>query len=285
MNYRHAFHAGNFADVLKHVVLALCLEYLKTKPAPFRVLDTHAGSGLYELGSGLAEKTGEWRDGVGRLLDPSAPEPPADIIALLHPWLTVLLEADDAPVLTRYPGSPIIARHLMREQDHLVLTELHPSERNSLATRFRGDDAVKVLELDGWMALKSCLPFNERRGLVLIDPPYEDRDELVKLPARLGEALRRFANGVYVVWYPIKEPAAIASFHAELAALGPLKMLRADLLVRPISDQPGLHGCGLLVINPPWTLPAQLDRLMPFLATRLAQASGGSYVVTSSGID
>ncbi len=286
MNYRHAYHAGNFADVLKHVVLALCLQHLRLKDTPFRVLDTHAGAGLFDLDGIEAGKTGEWRDGVGRILAADAPPPPPAIIDLLAPWLAAIVASNDgvADQWHRYPGSPAIAAHALRPQDKLVLSELHPSDRNSLSALFRRDEAVKVVELDGWMALRSFLPFPERRGLILIDPPYEERDELVRLPGRLAPALKRFANAMVIIWYPAKSPDAVEHLHREVQALGGLKILRADLSVGIAGDAPGLSGCGLLIINPPWTLPGQLRQLMPFLAERLAQGPDASWKVEAFGI-
>ena len=211
MNYRHAYHAGNFADVLKHAVLALVIEHLKLKPAPFRVIDTHAGVGVYDLGAEEAQKTGEWREGIGRIV--SADLPP-DAAAALAPYLGVVrgLNAQIARegTLTRYPGSPLLARRLMREGDHLVVNELHPEDNIALRKLFGHDPQTKVLELDGWTALKSLLPPKERRGVVLVDPAYEQPGELERLVQGLKEAARRFATGTILLWYPIKDVTAIA---------------------------------------------------------------------------
>jgi 23S rRNA (adenine2030-N6)-methyltransferase len=278
MNYRHAFHAGNFADVLKHVVLALCLQHLRLKDTAFRVLDTHAGRGLYDLDDGLADKTGEWRHGIGRILSADAEPPPPEVQELLAPWLDAVVAANGGGAAwDKYPGSPWIAAQALRTLDRLVATELHPSDRNALSTALRHDRNVKVVELDGWLALRSFLPFPERRGLVLIDPPYEDRDELVRLPKRLAPALDRFATGTYVIWYPIKAPEPVDALYAAIAGLGVTKHLRADLLIQAPIDTQRLNGCGLLIINPPWRLAEQLSVLLPFLTERLAQADGATW--------
>ena len=186
MNYRHAFHAGNFADVLKHAVLARVLVLLARKETPFRVLDTHAGIGLYDLSAPEAEKTGEWRGGIGRILAAPFPEPVAH---LLEPWLTAVASACgstrpehlDPTRLPRYPGSPLVVRSGLRREDRATVVELHPDDAATLGELFAGDARVKVVELDGWLALKSFLPFKERRGLVLIDPPFEKEGEFERI--------------------------------------------------------------------------------------------------------
>ena len=205
MNYRHTFHAGNFADVVKHAVLALLIERLKAKATAFRVIDTHAGAGLYDLAGEQARRTDEWKGGIGRLLGKS-PDP--SLAALLSPYLSAVEAAqtlappgpDHSPRL--YPGSPWIARHLLRPQDRLTAVELHPEDAASLSQLFAGDRQVKVIALDGWNALGAFVPPKERRGLVLIDPPFEERDEFDRLLAGLVKAHRRWPTGVYALWYP-----------------------------------------------------------------------------------
>jgi 23S rRNA (adenine2030-N6)-methyltransferase len=278
MNYRHAYHAGNFADVLKHLVLALVIGYMKRKQAPFRVIDTHAGAGRYALGSDRAAKTGEWQGGIGRLLGHDAgPLPPvADVMA---PYLDAVRAENAGPGFEVYPGSPLIALRLMRPQDVLVANELHPEDAAELRVALRGDRRAKVLTLDGWTALKSLLPPKERRGIVLIDPPFEEKNELARLAEGLAEALRRFESGVYLAWYPIKDPRPVAAFIARVAARAGTELLRAELMIRKPADPDRLNGCGLIIANPPYTLADQLAIVLPELTIRLAQGDGASYRV------
>lgn len=279
MNYRHAYHAGNFADVLKHAVLAHVIAHLKRKPQPFRVIDTHAGTGVYDLGGEEAGKTGEWRDGIGRIL---ADAPPPDVAEILAPYLDVVraengMAPDGAagsghPDLVRYPGSPLLARRLLRPGDRLVVNEAHPEDGAQLKTLFAKDPAVKVLALDGWMALKSLLPPPERRGVVLIDPPFEEAGEFHRLVEALSAAHRRFATGTVILWYPIKDPRRVRAFHRDAAALGIPKLLAAELYVRAPLSEGALAGTGLLILNPPFTLEAALKSLLPYLTQRFARA-------------
>ena len=282
MNYRHAYHAGNFADVLKHSVLALVIAHLKLKDAPFRIIDTHAGAGLYDLGGVEAGKTGEWRGGIGRLLGRDAPLLPAPVAALLEPYLSAVRDLNAGGMLVTYPGSPRLALALMRPQDRLIANELHADDAKTLVAALHRDRRAKTLELDAWIALKSLLPPRERRGLILIDPPFEQRDELEQLRQGLREATRRFATGTYLVWYPIKDTKKIAAFHKAVANEFP-RALSVELLVRAPHDPDTLNGCGLLAIHPPHTLHAKLDTLLPFLAERLTQAHGASGTVTHLG--
>ena len=271
MNYRHIYHAGNFADVLKHAVLALVIEHLKLKAAPFRVVDTHAGTGLYDLSSEEAQKTGEWRDGIGRIL---AADPPAEIAAILAPYLDVVRAGNGDGPLLRYPGSPLIARRLLRPDDRLVVNEAHPEDAASLAALFAKDRAVRTLALDGWSALKALLPPKERRGLVLVDPPFEEQGEFKRLLDGLAAAYRRFATGTVIIWYPAKDVRAVRAFLAGAAALSIPKLLSAELFVaKPYADG-ALSGTGLLILNPPFTLEAKLALLLPYLAATLARGPG-----------
>jgi 23S rRNA (adenine2030-N6)-methyltransferase len=275
MNYRHAYHAGNFADVVKHATMTLILEHLMLKPAPIRVIDTHAGVGRYDLHAIEAEKTGEWRDGIGRLLAFS--RPPA-IDAILAPYLAAVAAENPGRGLTDdligYPGSPLIARHMLRDGDALVVNELHPEDRDLLADVFARDRQTKVTGHDGWTALKAMLPPKERRALVLIDPPFEDPGELRRLLQALQEAQRRFATGVYLLWYPIKDQRPVFAFKREVADLALPNMLEIELLVRRPCGGESLIGCGMIVWNPPFSLKAKLDVLLPFLADRLGLEPG-----------
>jgi 23S rRNA (adenine2030-N6)-methyltransferase len=280
MNYRHAYHAGNFADVVKHAVLALVLEHLKLKPAPLRVIDTHAGIGLYDLSSEPAQKTGEWREGIGRIMEADL-APPAAL--LLAPYLGVVRDLNADGPLLRYPGSPLIARALMRDSDRLIVNELHPEDQQELESLFAGDRNVKVMDLDAWTAVKALLPPPERRGVVLIDPAFEVAGELDRLVAALGEAEKRFAGGTYLLWYPIKEPRPVAAFRRNVAALGLPKALAVELMIRDGEDETRLNGAGLIVVNAPYTLAANLKVLLPELARVLAQGNGAGFRLEELG--
>ncbi|HEV7320098.1 MAG TPA: 23S rRNA (adenine(2030)-N(6))-methyltransferase RlmJ [Ensifer sp.] len=268
MNYRHIYHAGNFADVLKHAVLARLVTYLQQKEKAFRVLDIHAGIGLYDLSSEEAQKTGEWRDGIGRLLDG---ELPPEIAAILGPYLSSVRALNSGSELTLYPGSPKLARMLFRPQDRLSAMELHPDDYETLHRLFDGDFQSRITELDGWLALGAHLPPKEKRGLVLVDPPFEKEGEYERLADGLARAYRRFTGGVYCLWYPLKQGAPIKAFHEALKALDIPKMLCAELSVRSDRETTGLSGSGLIIVNPPFTLKSELDLLLPFLKARLAQ--------------
>jgi len=274
MNYRHVYHAGNFADVLKHAVLALVLEHMKAKTAPFRVIDTHAGVGLYDLTSVEAQKTGEWREGIGRLLGQAGVGGEAG--QLLAPYLEVVRGFNLPGTFARYPGSPMIARRLMRRGDPLIVNELHPEDSAALALVMEGQPNTKVLQLDAWTALKSLLPPKERRGVVLIDPPFEQPGELERLAQGLAAATRRFATGVFLLWYPIKDLPPIRRFEATLVKLGLPKLMRIEMLVREPAAVDALNGCGLVLLNPPYRLEHQIGVLLPPLAALLAQGGGGS---------
>ncbi len=268
MNYRHIYHAGNFADVLKHAVLARLIVYLQQKDKAFRVLDTHAGIGLYDFSSEEAQKTGEWRDGIGRLMEAELPE---GVAALLAPYLDAIRTLNPQGPITRYPGSPKLARMLFRPQDRLSAMELHPDDSRALARLFEGDYQVRVTELDGWLALGAHLPPKEKRGIVLVDPPFEEAGEYERLVDGLAKAYRRFATGTYCLWYPIKKGAPVAEFHEALKALEIPKMLCAELSVRSDRETTGLSGSGLIIVNPPFTLKDELHLVLPELKRVLAQ--------------
>ena len=273
MNYRHVYHAGNFADVHKHAVLTRLVVYLQQKEAGFRVLDTHAGRGLYDLGSEEAQKTGEYRDGIARLLPPGAPSPEAG--KLLAPYLDVVRSLNEGTQIRRYPGSPRLVRALMRKQDRLSAIELHPQDCEALRREFSGDHRVRVTRLDGWLALGAHLPPKERRAIVLVDPPFEAGGEYDRLVDGLARAYRRFAAGVYCLWYPLKDGAPTRPFHDKLAALGIRRILCCELRVRSAGrDDTGLTGSGLVIVNPPFTLEDELRILLPDLARLLGQGGG-----------
>jgi 23S rRNA (adenine2030-N6)-methyltransferase len=275
MNYRHAFHAGNFGDVLKHVVLARVLVHLAQKPAAFRLLDTHAGIGRYDLLAGEAERTGEWRDGVGRVL---AADPPMEVASLLSPWWAAVAAENPGGGLSAYPGSPAIALGLMRPQDRLTAFELHPEDSATLRRALGRDDRARIVAGDGWRALAGALPPPERRGLVLIDPPFEAPDEFDRLAETLLAAHAKWPTGIFLGWYPIKAFGPVEVLHARLADAGPKRLVTADLLVRtPDKWVPGLPGAGIVAINPPYTLAQDLAVLLPWLAATLAQGEGAHH--------
>jgi 23S rRNA (adenine2030-N6)-methyltransferase len=296
MNYRHAFHAGNFADVLKHAVLARILVHLRTKPAAFRVLDTHAGAGLYDLAGAEASRGGEWRAGIGRLLGAFSGEVEAGSAqkmrptqetsspigegarALLADYLRAVAAVGGADRLAAYPGSPLLVRALLRPQDRLTACELEPNAAAALARHLRGDARCKAVAIDGWTALNAYLPPKERRGLVLIDPPFEDPGDFTRLAHALEAAYRKWASGSYLAWYPIKARAEPDALARRLRRSGMAKVLRAELSVAAPRDGERLASCGLIVVNPPWTLAGELAVLLPELATALAGVDGAHRV-------
>jgi len=270
VNYRHAFHAGNHADVFKHVVLARVLSYLARKDKPYRVIDTHAGIGLYDLGGEEAVRSPEWRDGVARIVEAS---PPADIGALLAPYLEAVAAANEAGKLLFYPGSPWIVRHMMRPQDRLTAVELHPADHACLAEAMGGDRRVKTMRLDGWLALGAQVPPKERRGLVLVDPPYEEAADWERLVDGLAKARGKWPTGVFALWYPVKAGAPVAALHGRLAASKIPRVNVAELCVRDPADR-GLAGSGLVLVNAPFVLADELSLLLPWLAATLADRVG-----------
>lgn len=267
MNYRHAYHAGNFADVLKHVILARVITYMKLKPQPFRVIDLHAGAGCYDLAGVEAGKTGEWHDGIGRLMNADLPD---DVAALLAPYIDTVSALNAPGELNDYPGSPLIARALMRDIDTLVANELHPEEVALLKSTLRRSNCT-ITTLDAWTAIKSLLPPQERRGVVLIDPPFEKSDEFDRLVDALRDGLQRFANGVYIVWYPIKNAAAADRLVARAGQLGCTKLLDVRLRIGEVFPGLGLTETGVLLINPPFSLQGELSAVLPELVACLGQ--------------
>ena len=271
MNYQHDFHAGNFADVVKHVILARVLVYMTHKPRPFRVIDTHAGAGLYDLAGEAALKTGEWRDGIARLIN--ADLPPA-VAGLTAPYLDTVRAINEPGELRFYPGSPVIARRLMRPGDVLVANELNAEDCERLKGELRRFKATSVLNIDAWHAVKSLLPPKERRGVVLIDPPFEDPNEFAKLTDAVEEARTRFATGVYLIWYPLKNVATADSFVANATARAGLAFLDVRFTVSAPFAGLGLTATGVLVLNPPYVLRGELQTLLPAVLEHLAEGEG-----------
>jgi 23S rRNA (adenine2030-N6)-methyltransferase len=277
MNYRHAYHAGNFADVLKHVVLMMLVEHLRKKPAPFFYLDTHAGRGLYDLSEAAAQRSGEYKTGIGRVLDAPAAALPAEIAAYAR--LVRESAGKGHSAITAYPGSPLIVARLRRPTDRLVLMETQPKEAAALRSTVGKAKLVSVLESDGYAALKAQLPPRENRGLVLIDPPYESDLEFDRVLAGLELAHERWPTGTYCIWYPLTDRAGPVRFQKDLERSGIRKILEVKLSVLPIDAQVGLSGAGLVVVNPPWTLDERLRELLPQLHKLLSpEGSGGTSV-------
>lgn len=264
MNYRHAFHAGNHADVLKHIVLLGLLESLKRKDTPFFALDTHAGRGQYLLQGENAEKTGEARGGIFRLMVLHG------LPALAQRYLKRVQADNPVGALINYPGSPLIIAQALRQQDRLAACELQPDEARALTTLFKHDGRVGVHTRDGYAAIKALIPPKEKRGLVLIDPPYEAQEaEFDAILNALKDALMRWPTGIYAVWYPIKQRKTLAKFFRQVAALPCKSSFIAELLIRPDDSPLRLNGSGMLVINPPYQLDTELTPVLPVLARLL----------------
>jgi 23S rRNA (adenine2030-N6)-methyltransferase len=269
MNYRHAFHAGNHADVFKHAVLTRLLALLGRKDAPYAYLDSHAGVGLYDLHGDQASRTGEWLAGVARLLQ--AENPPA----LLDDYLQLLRAMNPDGVLRYYPGSPELARQLSREQDRLHLNEKHPEDGRLLKDNMKGDRRVAVHNGEGWHVPRALLPTREKRMLMLIDPPFEQLDEPQRCAQSLQEAIGRMRQAIVAIWYPIKDLRQLKRFYQDLQKTGAPKLLRAELYVHPADDAQRLNGSGLVISNPPWGLEEELRELLPWLAETLTQSEAG----------
>lgn len=268
LSYRHAFHAGNYADVLKHLVLARSLEYLTRKDKALLYVDTHAGAGGYRLGDAMAQKKAEYRDGIGRLWTADTlPEPLAPLMGLLR-------RLNTGAELAFYPGSPRIAAELLRPQDRLRLFELHPRDRDLLEAGFAADRRVRVEDSDGFASLKALLPPPSRRALVLIDPPYEQKSDYQRVVRAVEEGVKRFPAGTYLIWYPVVSRDRIDEMARGLKACGARNLWQTELGIGPDSDGYGMTSSGLFMINPPWTLGAELEAVLPELVRRLAPEQG-----------
>jgi 23S rRNA (adenine2030-N6)-methyltransferase len=277
MNYRHAYHAGNFADVLKHVVLVMLVEHLKKKAAPFFYLDTHAGRGRYDLSEAAAQRSGEYKTGIARVLEAPAGGLAPEIAAYAG------LVRDSAgrghSAITAYPGSPLIVAKLRRPSDRLVLLETQPKEAAALRAAIGKAKLVSVLESDGYAALKAHLPPRENRGLVLIDPPYESDLEFDRVLAGLELAHERWPTGTYCIWYPLTDRAGPLRFHRDLERAGIRRILDVQLRVLPSDAQVGMAGAGLVIVNPPWLLDDRLQELLPQLHALLSHDGLGGATV------
>lgn len=282
MNYRHGYHAGNFADLLKHTALCELLRLLTAKDKKLFVLDTHAGAGGYDLAGSQARRTGEAEAGIGRLMSESRTGMPAAVARYL-----AAVQAYDRKfgppggVLHRYPGSPRLVRAALRPGDRFLACERHPEEALLLKREFAGDRAVEVRQADGYHAIKATLPPVERRALVLIDPPFEATDEFEVLTRAVRHGLRRLATGCFAIWYPIKDEAAVASFMASLAEEN---YLRLELDLGPRTPDGKLAACGLVVINPPWKFEEAMREALPWIAARLGDGASSSVFASPSEV-
>jgi 23S rRNA (adenine2030-N6)-methyltransferase len=276
MNYNHAYHAGNFADVIKHVILTALITSLKRKDTPFCYIDTHAGAGYYDLASDFALKSKEYVNGIEKIIQQDNPPPLVKLyLDAVHNINNKLTQSKYAS-LRYYPGSPMLARYLMRPHDRMIACELQPQVYQTLKTTFAGDKQVATHHADGFLGLKAFLPPHERRGLVLIDPPYENPDEFTRIAHSLPTALKRFESGVYAIWYPIKDKSQVERFYRAIKDHINHEVLAIELSTYP--DLPNhLNGCGLVVINPPWQFDQSINDILPWLWKSLTINNQGGY--------
>jgi 23S rRNA (adenine2030-N6)-methyltransferase len=279
MNYRHAFHAGGFADVIKHIVLVRIRTYLHAKPAPFRLIDSHAGAGLYDLTDEQARRGGEWLTGIARIMQARFSQQAA---TLLQPYLDIVRAFNPRGPLQAYPGSPLIARALLRPQDRITACEVEPAARKALIDALRKDAQARVVDLDGWVALPAFVPPNERRGLVLVDPPFEASDEFERLAEGFSFAFAKWPSGVYLLWYPAKSRRASDQLARQVAqTAGSVRpertCLRLEFSVAPQAVDGALTSCGLLIVNPPWTLQSELKTILSELEKPLGRGGAGRF--------
>jgi 23S rRNA (adenine2030-N6)-methyltransferase len=273
LSYRHAFHAGHHADVFKHLVLTLLVRALLNKEKPFFYLDTHAGAGRYNLDSDTARKNREYESGIARVW--SEVDPPEAV----REYLAAVRTTNPGRELRWYPGSPRIVRHFLRPNDRMVLCELHPNEAKILSAEFAGDRQVRVEHLDGYQGLKALLPPTERRGLVHIDPAFELKDERRRLLEALQEGYRRWATGIFAIWYPIQDRYSTDDFLRRLERTGIRKILVSEFSVLEQDESLRLTGSGMVIINPSWHLEEQLSSVLPWLWEKLAVEGQGGYRV------
>ncbi|MCW4591206.1 23S rRNA (adenine(2030)-N(6))-methyltransferase RlmJ [Gluconacetobacter entanii] len=278
MNYRHSYHAGNFADVMKHVVLMALIGALRRKPSPFCVLDTHAGIGLYDLSGAQAQSTGEWREGIGRLLDaPQGSHHAPDV----ENWLEVIraVMRDEQAGRLSYPGSPALVARLLRPGDSLICCELHPEDQQALRHLFRHDRNVSVHGRDGYQAITALLPPKQaRRGLVFMDPPFERPDEFQRLGTAIMTARQRFPAGIVAGWYPIKHRAPVRAFINGLKDAGQRKLLTLELTLRPPLDPSRLNGSGIIIANPPFRFEEEARGILASLCRYLGDGEADFHV-------
>ncbi|MEP0943455.1 MAG: 23S rRNA (adenine(2030)-N(6))-methyltransferase RlmJ [Rhizobiaceae bacterium] len=275
MNYRHAFHAGNFADVVKHITLTRILNYLQRKDKPFRVFDTHAGRGRYDLTSEEAQKTDEWRLGVKKVLAAAGSNnaPPQSVANLIGEWKSIVTEAGE----DTYPGSPRITHAMLRASDRMALYEMHPEDSVTLAAEFEGDYKTRVYNSDGWQVGVSPIPPKEGRGLILCDPPFEDGKDFDRMIKLLNSSSRRWAGGVVALWYPVKRRDHTDEWLGSLKSLNFRDLLNIELYIREPRSASMLNGCGMVILNPPYVLRQEMDIVLPWLAETMKQDRGWGY--------
>ncbi|AQZ94631.1 23S rRNA (adenine(2030)-N(6))-methyltransferase RlmJ [Halopseudomonas phragmitis] len=271
MNYRHSYHAGNHADVLKHAILLRMLQLLQRKEAPLCYLDSHAGTALYDLSGEQAGKTGEYRDGIGRLWSRE------DLPALLAGYREAVARHNPDGQLRLYPGSPQLLADHLREQDRMILSELHPEDAATLKQHFAAQAHIAVHQRDGYELPKAFLPVAEKRALWLLDPPFEKGDDLQRCVQAIQTGIQRMRQTVVALWYPIKDERQLKAFYQHMAEAGLPKVLRVELSVRPTDTSLGLNGSGLMLVNPPWPLWEELEQVLPWLSETLAQSGPGSW--------
>lgn len=271
MNYRHSYHAGNHADVLKHAILLRMLQLLQRKEAPLCYLDSHAGTALYDLSGEQAGKTGEYRDGIGRLWSRD------DLPALLAGYREAVARHNPDGQLRLYPGSPQLLADHLREQDRMILSELHPEDAATLKQHFAAQAHIAVHQRDGYELPKAFLPVAEKRALWLLDPPFEKGDDLQRCIQAIQTGIQRMRQTVVALWYPIKDERQLKAFYQHMAEAGLPKVLRVELSVRPTDTSLGLNGSGLMLVNPPWPLWEELEQVLPWLSETLAQSGPGSW--------
>ncbi|SNY91517.1 23S rRNA (adenine2030-N6)-methyltransferase [Cohaesibacter sp. ES.047] len=278
MNYRHIYHAGNFADCLKHIVLTRILIHLGKKDKPFFCLDSHAGTGLYDISGDQAQKTGEWQQGIARLMAERDKGLPPVLKEICDPYFDLIDQLNPDGHITTYPGSPKLIAMMSRPQDRAFFIEKHPDDADELAIHCGRDRRLHVRQDDGWVALRSDLPPKERRGVVLIDPPYEQENEYERLIAEFLKGYKRWSTGIYCLWYPIKARRTVDRAAEALQEAGIANSLRAELVIQKLDTAKRLNGTGLFIINPPYTLHDELEQLLPFLARTLGETAHRSYL-------
>jgi len=273
LSYRHAFHAGNHADILKHYTFSLILDYFNQKDKSYHVIDTHAGAGMYAIKSDFSQKNMEFETGVSRLL--KAPHLPES----LAQFVTMVQSFNPTTTFNFYPGSPKIAEYFLRADDKLYLFELHPNEYNILFNNFNDKKKThtQILLQDGFQRLKACLPPSTKRGIVIIDPPYEQKQDYQQVVATIQDSLKRFSSGCYIIWYPLLARDEPAQMVEALRGLGAQNWLNVSMQVTNQSADIGMYGSGLYIINPPWTLPKTLQESLPILTNLLAKDENASY--------
>ncbi len=273
LSYRHSFHAGNFADVLKHIVQTLSIQALKQKPKPFVYFDTHAGAGRYNLKTEMGQKVAEYKQGIEKIWQQN------DIPELLNPYIDIIKNLNPDNQLKHYPGSPLIADSLMHRNNRLELSELHPTDFMWLKQEFKDSKNINIKQSDGYKYLKSKLPPIQRRGLILIDPSYELKTEYDDVIKNIKQAHTKFATGIYAIWYPVVSRQQVEEFCQQFKRSGIKNILRIELCIKPDSDEYGMTGTGMIIINPPWKLAQQMQSILPWLFEQLKQDSNCGFTV------